>query len=181
KGIRQVLYRLPQLIAAVKAGKRILNTEGERDANTAVNKLGYVATTNPGGVGKWRKDYDEFFRGADVVIIADNDAQGQGFAQENAQRLVGVAAHVRVVTFAQKDLSEWVAAGGTREHLDAIIEQTEELTPPPPRVGENEWEVLAELNRDYCVVKDYGKTMVLSFEPMEHAAGGERYTYHVPV
>ena len=47
KGIRQVLYRLPQLIAAVKAGKRILNTEGERDANTAV-KLGYAATTNTG-------------------------------------------------------------------------------------------------------------------------------------
>jgi putative DNA primase/helicase len=131
KGIRQVLYRLPQLIAAVKAGKRIVNTEGERDANTAV-KLGYDATTNPGGVGKWRKDYDEFFRGADVVIIADNDDKGQAFAQEKAQRLVRIAAHVRVVTFAQKDLSEWVAAGGTREQLDAVIERTEEFKETEP-------------------------------------------------
>jgi hypothetical protein len=41
-------------------------------------------------------------------------------------------------------------------------------------------QLLAELNRDYCVVKDGGKTLVLSFEEMEHAAGGERYVYRVP-
>src|SRR5262249_48146920 len=67
KGVRKVLYRLPQLIAAVKAGERIILTEGESDANTAV-ALGYTATTNPGGINKWRPEYDEFFRGRDVVI-----------------------------------------------------------------------------------------------------------------
>jgi hypothetical protein len=77
KGIRQVLYRLPELIAAVKAGERVLVTEGEKDANTAV-KLGYVATTMPGGVGKWRDSYARLFAGADVVVVSDNDANGKG-------------------------------------------------------------------------------------------------------
>src|SRR5262249_62411686 len=36
KGVRRVLYRLPELIAAVKAGQRIILTEGEKDAKTAV-------------------------------------------------------------------------------------------------------------------------------------------------
>jgi hypothetical protein len=51
KGARRVLYRLPQLIAAVNAKQLVLVTEGENDANTAV-RLGYVATTMSGGVGK---------------------------------------------------------------------------------------------------------------------------------
>jgi hypothetical protein len=42
KGVPRVLYRVHELIAAVKAGQRVLVCEGERDANTAV-KLGYAA------------------------------------------------------------------------------------------------------------------------------------------
>src|SRR5262249_44397762 len=101
------------------------------------------ATTNPGGVGKWRKEYDEFFRGADVVIIADNDAPGLAFADEKARRLLDIAAHVRIVVFTQKDLSEWVAAGGTGEELDAIIELTEKFTPATTKeefmTGKSAW------------------------------------------
>ena len=77
KGVRtHVLYRLPALIEAVTAGQRVLITEGERDCNTAV-ALGFAATTMPGGVSKWRSEYDEFFRGADVVIVSDNDPQAR--------------------------------------------------------------------------------------------------------
>jgi hypothetical protein len=134
KDVRRVLYRLPELIAAVKAGQRIILTEGEKDANTAV-KLGYAATTMPMGIGKWRDEYDEFFRGADVVVASDNDPQlkdpktgklqfhpdgrpklpGQDHAAKIAKRLAKVAGHVRVIIFPQKDLTEWVEAGGTRE------------------------------------------------------------------
>src|SRR5262249_30051407 len=40
--------------------------------------------------------------------------------------------------------------------------------------------VLAELNRDNCVVLDAARTRVLRFEEMEHDAGGEHYVYRVP-
>jgi putative DNA primase/helicase len=143
KGVRRVLYRLPQLIAAVKAGERVLVSEGEKDANTAV-KLGYAATTMPGGIGKWRGEYDEFFRNADVVVVSDNDPQlkdpktggpqfhpdgkpklpGQDHAAKLAKRLSKVAQRVRVIMFPVKDLSDWVAGGGNHEQLDEMIEQT---------------------------------------------------------
>jgi hypothetical protein len=142
KGVRRVLYRLPALIEAVKAGERVLVTEGEKDANTAV-KLGYAATTMPGGIKKWLNQYDAFFAGADVVVVSDNDPQlkdpktgilqfhssgepifpGQEHANKLAKHLSKVAARVRKIMFEVKDLSDWVAADGTREQLDALIEQ----------------------------------------------------------
>ena len=71
-----MFYRLPALIRALKAGQRVLITEGERDANTAV-AFGFAATTMPGGVNKWFALYDEFFRDADVVVVSDNDPQAR--------------------------------------------------------------------------------------------------------
>jgi putative DNA primase/helicase len=127
---RRVLYRLPELIAAIKAGERVLVCEGERDANAAV-KLGYAATTNCGGIGRWRSAYDGFFKGADVVVVADNDQHGGGreHAAEVAEHVQKIAARVRVVMFPQKDLTEWAEAGGTREQLDALIAQATDYAP----------------------------------------------------
>ena len=159
KHVRRVLYRLPELIGAVKAGERVLVCEGEKDAETAV-KLGYAATTMPGGVGKWVKEYDEFFRGADVVVVSDNDPQlkdpktselkfhpdgapvlpGQDHAAKVAKRLAKVAAQVRVIMFEVKDFTEWVAAGGTREQCDVLIEAAPEQVkqPSPEEASEQE-------------------------------------------
>jgi virulence-associated protein E len=130
KGIRRVLYRLPELITAVKTSQRVLICEGEKDANTAV-KLGYAATTNPGGAGKWRAAYNKLFHSADVVVVSDNDGngKGQGHAGEVAMSLSAVAAQVRKIIFDVKDLTAWVETGGTREKLNEIIAKA------PPLVG----------------------------------------------
>jgi hypothetical protein len=72
KGVRRVLHRLRELIAAVAANEPILVCEGERDVGTAVD-LGYAATTMPGGIGKWLGEFDRFFDGADVIVVSDND------------------------------------------------------------------------------------------------------------
>jgi hypothetical protein len=208
KGTRQVLYRLPELVAAVKAGQQVLVCEGEKDTNTAA-RLGYPATTNPGGIRKWRKEFDEFFRDADVVVVSDNDPQlrdkktgalqfhpagrpmlpGQDNAAAVARRLGRVAAHVRTIIFPRKDLTEWVEAGGTREQLDALIAQAPDQKKQQPDQSEDEQQrasesdaeqVLAELNRDNYVVLDGARTWVLRFEETEHDAGGEHYIFRVP-
>jgi hypothetical protein len=119
--------------------------------------LGFAATTMPEGINKWRADYDQFFTGADVVIVSDNDPQlkdpktgklqfhadgrpilpGQDHAAKLAKRLARVAAHVRVITFETvKDLTEWVESGGTREQLDAIIAQAPEQIKQQPEEEE---------------------------------------------
>jgi hypothetical protein len=157
KGVRRVLYRLPELVAAVKAGQRVLVTEGEKDAETAI-KLGYVATTAPGGINKWLADYDRFLAGADVVVVSDNDQQakdpktgkpqfhpngkpvlpGQDHAAKLAKRLAKIAISVRVIMFDVKDLSDWVAAGGTGEALEDIIARAPAMPVSDKRQDEKE-------------------------------------------
>ena len=125
KGERQVLYRLPDLIEGISQDRPVLLCEGEHDADTA-RELGYVATTPPGGAEKpWNADYSKVLRGADVIIVSDNDANGRGQRHANVVAHTlhdGVAKRVRIIMFPVKDLSELVGAGHTREELDALIE-----------------------------------------------------------
>ncbi len=125
KRVRRVLYGLPELIEGISQERPVLVCEGEHDADTARN-LGYVATTPPEGAEKpWRTDYSETLRGGDVIVVSDNDPHGRGqrHADKVARALQGVASRVRVIMFPVKDLSEWIAAGHSREELDALIEK----------------------------------------------------------
>ncbi len=121
-GVRRVLYRLPELLNSAQ----VLVCEGEKDCETAF-ALELVATCNPGGAGKWREAYDDSLRGKSVAIIADADAKGRRHAEQVAASLSGKAKSVKVLELPQgKDLSEWVAAGGTRDILLELIQSTPE-------------------------------------------------------
>ena len=110
-GTRRVLYNLPRVLAAVAAGETIWLVEGEKDGDNLIER-GLVATTNPGGAGKWRDEYSETLRGARVVILPDNDDPGRQHAQKVAQHLQGVAAEVRVLELRglpeKGDVSDWI-------------------------------------------------------------------------
>jgi hypothetical protein len=117
--VRRVLYRLPKVIEAVKAGEIICVVEGERDVHTLEGK-GKVATTCPGGAGKWRDQYSETLRGAKVAIIQDADPldpktgkrPGQDHALQVRAALDGVAAAVKVFQPAVgKDVTDHVKGG----------------------------------------------------------------------
>src|SRR5262249_9539702 len=72
--VQPVVYRLPELLAA-DPSVAIFVVEGEKDAD-ALAALGFVATTNAMGAGKWKAEYNESLRGRDVVVIPDNDNPG---------------------------------------------------------------------------------------------------------
>ena len=139
KDVRKVLYRLPELIEAMAHGRTILIPEGEKDVNN-LWKIGLPATCNPGGASqpgkktKWRIEYSETLRGADVVLFPDNDEPGWNHVEQVGMSLRGIAARVRVLVMpnSHKDVSDWLAAGGTREQLDALIEQAPDWIPPGP-------------------------------------------------
>jgi hypothetical protein len=130
KGVRRVLYRLPELLANNR-NETVWIVEGEKDAD-ALAALGLVATTNPGGAGKWCGEYNEPLRGRRVAILPDNDQPGENHARVIAASLTGVAASVRIVRLSglpeKGDLSDWLAAGGTRDALLELVEQTPALT-----------------------------------------------------
>ena len=66
EGVERVPYRLPKLLQGIKDSKLVLLLEGEKDTDRAV-EMGFVATTFAGGAGKWRREYLEYFRDAEVV------------------------------------------------------------------------------------------------------------------
>ncbi len=120
-GIERMLYRLPQVIAAVKAGKWILVVEGEKDV-TSLEGIDRIATTNVGGAGKWLPQYNEVLRGAKVAIISDADDPGRRHALAVACELEGVAKEVRLYEPAppHKDVSDHLKAGLTIKQLVAF-------------------------------------------------------------
>jgi len=133
---RRVLYRLRDLRAAIDFDEVIYIAEGEKDVD-ALRAKELVATCNPGGAGKWRAEYSESLRGADVVIIGDNDKTGRDHADQVAAALHGIAKRVRVLYLAKVwpecpskgDISDWVTAGGSAEKLAAIVEALPDWQP----------------------------------------------------
>ena len=117
-GVRRLLYRLPDVIAAVRRGEPVFLVEGEKDSDR-VAATGSCGTTVPGGAGKWRTVHDakNVLHGADVVVVADRDRAGWHHALEVVESLRPVA-HVRVVASASgKDFSDHEAAGYRIEEL----------------------------------------------------------------
>lgn len=126
-GIKPVLYRLPQVMQAVKRGEIIFIPEGEKDCDNLA-RLELAATTSPMGAGKWRDSYSEYLRGAKCVILPDNDDPGRKHAQQVARSLYGKAASVKVLELpelAEKgDVSDWLTAGGTKDELLRLAAET---------------------------------------------------------
>jgi AAA domain len=125
-GTRRVPYRLPDLHNA----ESIVICEGEKDCEAA-RGLGFVATCNPGGAGKWRPEYSEHLREKRITILPDRDEPGRKHARNVARSLIGLAESVKIVELPTgKDLSEWATptGTGTREDLLVLIAATPELT-----------------------------------------------------
>jgi DNA primase len=139
KGVSQVLYRPPELIEPIALGNPVFIVEGEKDADR-LRSIGVPATCNAGGAGKWKPEHSEWFEGADVVIIGDNDPSGQDHAEAVARALGKIAKRVRVVDIKaawpeappKGDISDWLDNGGTAEALYALIEALPDWAPRPP-------------------------------------------------
>jgi hypothetical protein len=140
-GVRRVLYRLPDLIQAVADGRTIFVVEGEKDCIN-LRALGFAATTNPMGANKWRPEYNELLRGADVVIVGDNDRPGREHIEQVAKALYGIAKRVRVLDLTaawpecpdKGDISNWLETDGSAERFSALIAEVEDWDPRPPRL-----------------------------------------------
>jgi hypothetical protein len=140
---RRVVYRLPEVRDAAANGRLVFVVEGEKDTDN-LRKLGLTATCNPGGANKWRAEYNESLRGADVVIIGHNDDSGRAHVAHVACSLQAVVRRVRVLDLskawptcpAKGDISDWIEAGGTAENLAALIEMhgTQSETIEPARL-----------------------------------------------
>jgi hypothetical protein len=119
-GVRRVPYRLPQVIRAVSEGKTVWLAEGEKDVH-ALEAAGVIASCNPGGAGKWKADYDRYFAGADVRIVADKDEPGRKHATHVAEALRRTGATVQILEALDgKDAADHLAAGHGTDTFSVI-------------------------------------------------------------
>lgn len=122
RGVRRVLYRLPEIMNAPD-GALVYLVEGEKDADR-IASLGLIATTCPGGAGKWQNEYGSALAGRRIVIVPDNDDAGRDHAATvfNALRAADIECAVLVLEdLPQKgDVSDWLAAGGDIGTLNGL-------------------------------------------------------------
>ena len=133
KGVTTSLFHQKEVENA-ELSKRVHVTEGEKDS-LSLEAKGEIATTNPMGAGKWRDHFNPAFKGHTVIIHEDNDAAGREHVQQVAAGISPVAASVKIVRFPDErkgyDISNFLEAGGTREQLNALIENAPEWVPTP--------------------------------------------------
>lgn len=144
--VRRVIYRLPEVIAGIAAGRTIYVTEGEKDAES-IRATGRVATCNPMGAGKWRDEFAPFFAGATVIIVADRDEPGRAHAEKVKNSLLPYAAAIFVLQAKRgKDVTD---------HLEHGLD-IKELVPirQPPRRGITTAAELAEQGREYLEIRE---------------------------
>jgi hypothetical protein len=145
EGVQRVLWRLPQVLEAVRAGRTIHVSEGEKctEALLKVIPAGEEATCNPGGAGtgKWLDEYASALAGANVVIYADSDDVGQQHARTVRDSLLAVSCTVTVLEAPAGVLPSGKAITDVADHLeaghslDALLETTPEGEIAKARTG----------------------------------------------
>lgn len=122
KGIVPTLYHQDELQDAIATGITIYLVEGEKDVER-LRDLGFVATTNPMGAGKWRDSYTEALRGANLVIIPDNDGPGHDHANKVAKSVCEIVGRLRILNLPgnSKDVSDWLDNDGDDKQLERLV------------------------------------------------------------
>ena len=128
---RRVLYHLGWLLASDR-DQLVFVVEGEKDVES-LERLGFIATTNSGGAGKWKPEYSICFKDRIVVILPDNDRPGREHARKVAASIKPLARSVRVLQLPEKDVSDWIARGGTAAALRELVEHPP--APEPPKTN----------------------------------------------
>jgi len=154
KGVRRVLYRLPEVIAS----SLVFVVEGERNANdlsralaayvkakggfplTESQILDHVAvTTNPGGARAWKPQFGfgRYFAGKIIIKLGDNDGPGR---QHDEDACKDIASHaLQTFTLALpvgegEDISDFLRAHTIDEFLRLLPDRKVWEAPKPKEV-----------------------------------------------
>lgn len=128
---RIVPYNLPALLDAKTAGRNIFLVEGEKAAD-AIKSCGMIATTAHTGAGSWPAAITEYFAGAQVIILPDNDVAGWGYAYKAAEAILPIVKSLKVVDLGLQgqgdDAYEFIEEGGGRDKLVALVKAASVIT-----------------------------------------------------
>jgi len=115
KGVRRVLYRLPEVLQA----DEIIICEGEADTDN-LYKIGFTATTCAMGAGKWRPEYNDAFENKNVVLLPDNDDQGREHMAKVGASLKGIAKSIKWI-----ELPDLPEKGDVSDYIERFKDKVE--------------------------------------------------------
>lgn len=128
KGVQDVLYKLPEMLQAVKGNDfPVYIVEGEKDVETLLSLKGFpcIAITS-GGVSSWRKEHARYFKSRKVIILRDNDNEGLKFAETIKSDLADYAYYTSIINVSslpKGDVTDYLTKeGGTAQSLKNLIE-----------------------------------------------------------
>lgn len=145
KGITWLPYRLPELLEDIAAGYPVFIVEGEKKVDM-LREQGVPATCNHGGAGKFPEELVQHFKGADLILLADNDDAGRSHMDLVARRLEGTARRIRALEIPdlppKGGVDDWLPSGGSAERLYDLVDgiaKPFEAAPYASKFGAVEW------------------------------------------
>ena len=123
KSLKAIYGNVKALNKAINENKHIFIVEGEKDVDTMA-KQGYIAFTY-GGVNDWQSDFAELVKGANVIILADNDNAGIKVANTILNDIEAVTNSAKVVIpmpdTPKADITDYFEAGHTKDEFEQMI------------------------------------------------------------
>jgi len=118
EGVERKLYHLPEVLKA----QSVWIVEGEKDADNLA-ALGFVATCNVGGAGKWLDAYTECLAGKDVILCGDNDKPGKDHVEKVFESLAGRVKSAKLLNLPTsiKDASDFILTFPTPEEAKKAL------------------------------------------------------------
>jgi hypothetical protein len=138
EGVRIIPYHLPEILKA----DEIIIVEGEKDVDNLVS-LGFTATCNPFGAGKWPDDFAQYFKSKTVIIIPDNDEPGRKHAQQVYKNLKKHAWEISLLALPdlpeKGDVSDFIASFKDKnEAANSLVSLIKDAPPFPEEIPEKE-------------------------------------------
>ena len=150
KSLKAIYGSVQAINKAITDGNSIFIPEGEKDVDT-LTKRGYTAFTY-GGVNDWQSDFVELVKGANVVILADNDSPGIAVANTILQDIQTVTKSAKIVVpmpdVPKADITDYFETGHSKEEFEQMINTVTEKSLLPD-VSQVEVERLLSYKVDY--------------------------------
>lgn len=123
KSLKAIYGNIKAIEKAIAEDKPIFIPEGEKDTDT-LTKQGYTALTY-GSTNDWQADIAELVKGANVVILADNDKPGIDVANTILNDIQGIAKSAKIIVpmpdVPKADITDYFEAGHSKAEFEQMV------------------------------------------------------------
>ena len=151
---------------AIAEDKTVFIVEGEKDTDT-MTRQGYPSWTY-GGVKQWVTEYSCVVKGANVIILADNDEEGLKVADTILNDIKNITKSARIIVPAPDiphgDISDYFRSHG-KEDFETLIKT--DVKTKSPAATESIYDRLVKLNavKNYeCNDRGFGRLFATIFK-----------------